>query len=128
MFGDLFGAEDESGAHTLEVVVERGPLREDKTFVDLDEQHVIGEHLRDAYSALGEALAVHRDLDRAGQEYCDEGQVQELDSLTLEALNAVERAWKALCVATDAHEAQLREAEEAELLDDGDTLGQNTAD
>lgn len=63
---------------------------------------------------------MQREVERAGQEYCDEGEVQELDSLTLDALGAVERAWKALCVVTDAHEAQLREAEEAELSDDED--------
>jgi hypothetical protein len=114
----MFGLEDDPDARPAGIVVERGPLREDKTFVDLDEQQAIGDHLREAYVVLGEALAVHRDLDRAGEQYCDEGQVQELDSLTLQALNACESAWQALCVVTDAHEAQLAEAEETGAVDD----------
>jgi hypothetical protein len=116
------GGIDEEG-ESAGIVVERGPLREDQTFVELAEQRVVGEHLRDAYGALGEAPVVHRELGRAGQEYCDEGQVHELDGLTFEALGTAERAWKAPCVVTDAHAAQLAEADQADQADLADDEG-----
>jgi hypothetical protein len=114
----LFGDEDdrESSGAPAGIVVERSPLVEDKIVVDSGELHVIVQHLQDAYSTLREAVSVHRDLDRGGGRYRDEGTFQELDSRTLDALGAIERAWRAVCVVTDAHEAQLLEADDAEPL------------
>ena len=51
------------------------------------------------------------------REYWDEGDIDMLETLTLEASTAVENAWRALTAVTDAHTAQ----EEAELgIEDGD--------
>jgi hypothetical protein len=111
MFEELFGDQHQPSARPAGI--ERGPLREDKIFLTADEQYRIGEHLQDAYSALDAAIAVWREIDRAEQGYCDEGPVQELDNFTLDALRATERAWKLLCTVTDAHETQLRDAEDA---------------
>ncbi|WP_226367336.1 hypothetical protein [Pseudonocardia sp. ICBG162] len=129
-FGDQTGTvgaapEAEPGAGG----VGRGPLREGRVFVAHDEQWVIGECLRGACLVLGEAVAVARGLERAvqgcgGEQYWDEGQVQELEGLTLDALGTVEQAWKALCVVTDAHDEQLRAADDARYDDtDDDTDG-----
>jgi hypothetical protein len=129
MFGGLFGDEDEPAGHPTGIAVERGSLREDKIFVDHGEQRLIGEHLQNAYNALNEALAIHRDLDRADTEYCDEGDVAELDSSTLDALGAVERAWQALCVVTGAHEVQLAAADEVGPVgNDSDDTSDHAAD
>jgi len=45
------------------------------------------------------------------REYWDDGDIDELESLTLEASAAVERAWRTLSAVIEAHTAQ----EEAEL-------------
>lgn len=48
------------------------------------------------------------------REYWDDGDIDELEALTLEAGAAVERAWRALSSVVEAHSAQ----EDAELGSD----------
>ncbi|MFP5377092.1 MAG: hypothetical protein ACLGIO_09995 [Acidimicrobiia bacterium] len=53
------------------------------------------------------------------REYWDEADVDELESLTLEASGAVEQAWRTLSAVTEAHSAQ----EEAALPEEHDDPG-----
>jgi len=87
------------------------------------ERVAISDNLAAAYGALDQAWGVWREKARGrvwDDQYWDQGDVADLESLTLDALNAVERTWRALTRVTDAHEAQLRDAEEAE--EDADDL------
>ncbi len=118
---DEAGGEGEASAGTI--VEERGPLRADKVFVTDGERVAISDNLGAAYGALDQAWGVWREKARGrvwDDQYWDQGDVADLESLTLDALNAVERTWRALTRVTDAHEAQLRAAEEAE--EDADDL------
>lgn len=56
------------------------------------------------------------------REYCDEGGINELETLTLDASSAVERAWRVLSDVVDAHAAQ-REAGYDADEDDGPRSG-----
>ena len=114
---------DERGNHEIPgvtLVSERPPLREGKVFVDYDERAIIVENLEAAYVALNQAFRgiwVEKAMERGHvREYWDDGDVAELESLTLEASVAVENAWRALTAVIDAHGEQ----EEAELAEDDD--------
>jgi hypothetical protein len=105
----------------LRIVEERRPLRQGKIFVDYDERATIGESLEAAYLALDHAFRdiwIQKALESGWtREYWDEADVDELESLTLEASGLVEQAWRALSAVMEAHSAQ----EEAELgVDDDD--------
>jgi hypothetical protein len=100
------------------IVEERPPLREGKIFVDFDERATIAESLEAAYVALDRAFRgiwIEKALELGWpREYWDDGDVDELESLTLEASAAVERAWRTLTAVMEAHTAQ----EEAEMEPD----------
>jgi hypothetical protein len=97
------------------IVEDRPALREGKVFVDYDERARIAENLEAAYVALNEAFRgiwIEKALEWGQvREYWDEGDIDMLETLTLEASAAVENAWRALSAVTDAHTAQ----EEADL-------------
>jgi hypothetical protein len=105
----------------VSIVWERPPLKEGKVFVDYDERARIGESLEMAYAALDQAfhgIWVEKALEAGHvREYWDDGDVDELESLTLGASAAVESAWRALTAVMEAQAAQ----EEAEFgPDEGD--------
>lgn len=114
-----FDAEDDDGPRVW-IVEERPPLREGKIFVDYGERATIGENLEAAYVALNEAFRgiwVEKALESGWvREYWDEGDVEALEMLTLDASAAVERAWRTLTAVIEAHTAQ----EEGELETDED--------
>ena len=113
-------AEDFDESPALQIVEERPPLREGKIFVDYDERATIGECLEAAYVALDQAFRgiwIPNALELGSpREYWDEADVDELESLTLEATGVVEQAWRVLSAVMEAHSAQ----EEAEMDDDED--------
>lgn len=108
------GDDDEDDGPALGIVEERPPLREGKIFVDFDQRATIAESLEAAYVALDHAFRgiwVEKALESGWvREYWDDGDIDELESLTLEASAAVERAWRVLSAVIEAHTAQ----EEAE--------------
>lgn len=112
--------EEEHDGPRVWIIEERPPLREGKVFVDYDERATIAENLEAAYVALNQAFRgiwIQKALEWGQvREYWDDGDIDELEALTLEASAAVERAWRALSAVVEAHTAQ----EEAELGDDED--------
>ena len=102
------------------IIEERPPLREGKVFVDDDERATIAENLEAAYVALNQAFRgiwIQKALEWGQvREYWDDGDIDELEALTLDASVAVERAWRVLSAVVEAHSAQ----EEAELGADDD--------
>jgi hypothetical protein len=104
----------------VRIVEERPPLREGKVFVDYDERATIAENLEVAYVAVNEAFRgiwIQKALEWGQvREYWDDGDIDELEALTLEASAALERAWRALSAVVEAHTAQ----EEAELDNEKD--------
>ena len=94
----------------VRIVEERPPLREGKVFVDYGERATIGANLEAAYVALNQAFRgiwIEQALDHGQvREYWDEGDIDELEMLALDASTAVERAWRALSDVVDAHAAQ----------------------
>ena len=107
-------SEDDEGRDVW-VVEDRPPLREGKVFVGFDERATIAENLEAAYVAVDRAFRGIW-IDKAlewGQvrEFWDDGDIDELEALTVEASAAVERAGRALSSAVEAHSAQ----EQAEL-------------
>ena len=81
---------------------------------DYGERATISENLEAACVALNQAFRgiwIEKALEHGHvREYWDEGDIDELETLTLDASSAVERAWRVLSVVVDAHAAQ-REAE-----------------
>jgi len=102
----------------LGIVEDRPPLREGKVFIDYDERATIAENLEAAYVALDQAFRgiwIQKALEWGEvREYWDDGDIDELEALTLEAGAAVERACRALDSVVEAHAAR----EDAELGDD----------
>jgi hypothetical protein len=82
------------------IIEERPPLREGKVFVDYDERATIADNLEAAYMALNQAFRgiwIQKALEWGQvREYWDDGDIDELEALTLGAGAAVERAWRAL--------------------------------
>lgn len=116
-----FDEGDEDDGPGVSIVCERPPLREGKVFVDYDERATIAENLEAAYVRLNEAFRgiwVEKALESGHvREYWDDGDIDELESLTLEAGAAVENAWRALSAVMEAHSAQ-EEAERGDHDDD----------
>lgn len=110
-----FDAAEADDGPRVWIVEERPPLREGKIFVDYGERATIAENLEAAYVALNQAFRgiwVEKALDWGHVRECwDEGDIEELEMLTLDASAAVENAWRALTAVIDAHTAQ----EETEL-------------
>lgn len=108
LFGDVDVDEDDGPA--VRIVEERPPLREGKVFVDYGERVTISENLEAAYVALNQAFRgiwIEKCLEHGQvREYWDEGDIDEVETLTLEARTAVERVWRALSDVVDAHTAQ----------------------
>ncbi|MDQ6797494.1 MAG: hypothetical protein M3011_05625 [Actinomycetota bacterium] len=102
------------------IIEERPALREGKVFVDYDERATIAENLEAAYVALDHAFRgiwIPKALEWGQvREYWNDGDIDELEALTLDAGAAVERAWRALSAVVEAHTAQV----EAELDTDED--------
>jgi hypothetical protein len=118
-FGEVDDDDDGPGVWIIE---ERPPLREGKIFVDYDERATIAEYLEAAYVALNQAFRgiwVEKALEWGQvREYWDEGDIEALEMLTLDASSAVENAWRALTATIEAHTAQ--EEAEAGVDDDED--------
>jgi hypothetical protein len=108
LFGDVDVDEDDGPA--VRIVEERPPLREGKVFVDYGERVTISENLEAAYVALNHAFRgiwIEKCLEHGQvREYWDEGDIDEVETLTFEARTAVERAWRALSDVVDAHTTQ----------------------
>lgn len=100
----------------VSIVEQRPPLREGKVFVDYDARATISENLEAAYVALNQAFRgiwVEQALNtRHVREYWNEGDIDELEMLTLDSNTAIERAWRALSDVFGAHASQV-EAEQA---------------
>ena len=98
--------EDDDDGPVVRIVEERPPLREGKVFVDYGERATIGANLEAAYVALNQAFRgiwIEQALDHGQvREYWDEGDIDELEMLALDASTAVERAWRALSDVVDA--------------------------
>lgn len=116
-----FEAEDDVGPRVW-IVEERPPLREGKIFVDYGERATIAENLEAAYVALDQSFRgiwIEKALEWGHvREYWDDGDIEALEALTLEASAAVESAWRALTATIDAHTAH--EEAELECDEDGD--------
>lgn len=106
----LFGDVDEDDGPVVRIVEERPPLREGKVFVDYGDRAMISDNLEAAYVALNQAFRgiwIDKALEHGQvREYWDEGDIDELETLTLDARTALERAWRALSDVVDAHTAQ----------------------
>jgi len=106
----LFGDVDEDDGPVVRIVEERPPLREGKVFVDYGHRATISDNLEAAYVALNQAFRgiwIDKALEHGQvREYWDEGDIDELETLTLDARTALERAWRALSDVVDAHTAQ----------------------
>jgi hypothetical protein len=102
--------EDDDDRLAVGIVEERPPLREGKVYLDYGERATISENLEAAYVALNQAFRgiwIEKALEHGYvREYWDEGDIDELETLTLDASSAVERAWRALSDVVDAHAAQ----------------------
>ena len=102
------------------IVEDRPPLREGKVFVGYDERATIAENLEAAYVSLDQAFRgiwIRKALDWGRvREYWEDGDIDELETLTLEAGAAVQRAWRVLSSVVEAHSEQ----EQAELGTDAD--------
>jgi hypothetical protein len=106
--------EDDDDRPAVRIIEERPPLREGEVYLDYGERATISENLEAAYVALNQAFRgiwIEKALEHGHvREYWDEGDIDELETLTLDASSAVERAWRVLSDVVDAHAAQ-REAE-----------------
>ena len=102
--------DDDDDRLAVGIVEERPPLREGKVYLDYGERATISENLEAAYVALNQAFRgiwIGKALEHGYvREYWDEGDIDELETLTLEASSAVERAWRALSDVVEAHAAQ----------------------
>ena len=93
------------------IVEERPPLREGRVFVDYCERATIRENLEAAYVALNAAFRgiwVENILESGHvREYWDEGDIDELETLALDAADAARRAYRALDTVMMAHADQV---------------------
>jgi hypothetical protein len=109
--------EQDGDGPAVTIIEERPPLREGKVFVDYGERAAISESLEAAYVALNQAFRgiwIEKALEYGHvREYWDEDDIDELETLTLDAGSAVTRAWRALSDVTDAHAAQCEAEYEA---------------
>lgn len=92
-----FGEVDDDDGPGVWIIEERPPLQEGKIFVGYGERATIAENFEAAYVALNEAFRgiwVEKALEWGQvREYWDEGDIEALEILTLDASSVVENAW-----------------------------------